>query len=459
MARRPRFALDCPLLVIDAVGLRLRDLRDAPALQALAGRGMVRPLEPVLPAVTLSVQASLLTGLVPREHGIVGNGWYHRDTAEVRFWLQSNRLVRGRKLYELYKEADPKVRCAKLFWWFNMYSAADLSLTPRPHYHADGKKVPALYSEPPHWQAEVQARLGPFPFFSFWGPKAGLPSSRWIVEAAKLCLAEERPELALVYVPHLDYDHQRYGPEDPRGRAAVRELDALLGPLIAVAEEHGYRVLVLSEYGIEPVRTPVFVNRALREAGFLRVQETTHGELLDAGASRAFAVADHQVAHVYVRAERDRSAVRALLEDLDGVAQVLGDDGKRELGLDHPRAGEFVCLSEHGCWFAYHYWLDEAKRPDFAPTVDIHRKPGYDPAELFFDPKIRLLPVKIGWFLLRKALGFRALPAFVPTDPALVRGSHGLAPASAETGPVAIAGPGLELPPAPSATNLLLDGD
>ncbi len=454
MPPKPRFPLDRPLLVVDAVGLRLRDLRHAPALQAFAGRGRVRPLETPVPALTCSVQASLLTGTLPREHGVVGNGWYLRELAEVRFWMQSDRLVRGRKFPELYADREKDFRWAKLFWWFNMYSSADLSLTPRPHYHSDGKKVFALYSEPPDWQAQVQRELGEFPFPSFWGPMAGAPSSRWIVEATIRCLARERPSLVLTYLPHLDYDHQRFGPEDPRSREAVAELDTLCGKLLAAAESEGYRVLVLSEYGIEPVKTPVFVNRVLREAGFLRVQETTHGELLDAGASRAFAVADHQIAHVYLREERDLIRLRRLLEGIEGVSQVLGPDGKRELGLDHPRAGDLVLLSEHGCWFAYPYWLEEGRRPDFATSVDIHRKPGYDPAELFFDPAIPFPRLKAAWILLKKTLGFRTRMSLVPTDPSRVRGSHGLPPASAEVGPVVLAGPGLELPETPTAANL-----
>ncbi|MBL8752091.1 MAG: alkaline phosphatase family protein, partial [Planctomycetes bacterium] len=376
------------LLVAIAVGLRPKDLAHAPVLRGLGQHGFTAPLETVFPAVTCTVQASFLTGLSPSGHGAVGNGWYFRDLAQVMLWRQQNQLVRGEKLYETAAQRFG-TRTAKLFWWWNMYAPnVAWSVTPRPEYHANGLKKPGLYSEPPALQADLQEELGPFPLFDFWGPKAGIKSTEWIVSSALATVRRHDPDLMLVYLPHLDYDHQRFGPDDPRSVQAVRDLDAQCLRLIETAREKKAHVVVLSEYGIENATTPVFVNRLLHDKGFLRVQETSHGQLLDCGASRAFAVADHQCAHVYVRDAVDQEPVRALLAKLPGVARVLDRAQQRELGIDHERSGEFVCVAEAGCWFAYHYWLDEARRPDFAPTVDIHRKPGYDPAELFVDPKI-----------------------------------------------------------------------
>lgn len=422
------------LLVLDVVGLRPADLQFAPRLRELGREGFVAPMRTVLPAVTCSVQATWLTGRPPAEHGIVANGWYFRDLAQVLFWRQSNRLVAGEKLYDVARARG--FTCAKLFWWFNMYAGVDWSVTPRPEYHADGLKKPGLYSSPPELQRRLQERLGPFPLFHFWGPKADLRSTRWITDAALEVIGEEDPDLALVYLPHLDYDHQRFGPDDPCSRRAVTDVDREAGRLVDAARERGAHVVVMSEYGIEAVRTPVFLNRALHEAGLLAVQETSHGQLLDAGASRAFAVADHQVAHVYVARPSDLVRVRRLLERIPGVARVLDREAQREHGLDHPRSGELVCVAEAGCWFAYHYWLDEGRRPDFAPTVDIHRKPGYDPAELFLDPGIRFPRLRIARRLLRKALGMRYLMDVVPTDPSMVRGSHGRLFEDPECGPV-----------------------
>lgn len=413
------------LLVVIAVGLRPKDLVHAPALRSLGEAGFVAPLDTVFPAVTCTVQATFLTGLLPSGHGAVGNGWYFRDLAQVMLWRQANQLVHGEKLYEAAARRCG-ARTAKLFWWWNMYAPhVTWSLTPRPEYHADGLKKPGLYSEPPSLQAELQRQLGPFPLFDFWGPKAGIASTRWIADSALAVMTQHDPELMLVYLPHLDYDHQRFGPDDARSVQAVRDLDAECARLLAAAQARNAQVVVLSEYGIEAATTPVFLNRLLHEKGLLRVQETGHGQLLDCGACRAFAVADHQCAHVYVRDAQDLDSVRRLLAAVPGVARVLDRAQQRELGIDHERSGELVCVAAPGCWFAYHYWLDEARRPDFAPTVDIHRKPGYDPAELFLDPALTFPKLRIATTLARKLLGFRYLMNVIPTDSSLVRGSHG----------------------------------
>ncbi len=458
-APRPRFSFERPLLVIDVVGLRPKDLADAPRMSALADRGRHGPLTTIVPAVTCSVQATILTGVLPREHGIVGNGWYFRDLAQVWFWRQSNRLVQAKEVYDWGRDAKRGFRCAKLFWWFNMYSDAAISLTPRPQYFANGLKLPGLYSRPAPLADEIETELGPFPLFQFWGPGAGIASSRWIVDASIRTLEHERPDLALVYVPHLDYDHQRYGPDDPRSRAAVRAVDGEIGRLLDKALELGMEVLILSEYGIEAVQRAVEPNRELRQAGYLTTQATAHGELLDCGASRAFAVCDHQIAHVYVEHDRDLAGVRRTLEGIDGVARVLDRGEQRELGLDHDRSGQLVALAEPTCWFAYYYWLDEKHRPDFATTVDIHRKPGYDPAELFLDPALRLPKAKIAWNLLKKRLGFRYLMDVISTSPVQVRGSHGLLPSNPDLGPLFLATPGLKLPAAPRVDTLLFEHD
>jgi predicted AlkP superfamily pyrophosphatase or phosphodiesterase len=442
------------LVVIDVVGLTLADLPHAPRISALAAEGFAAPLRTVLPAVTCSVQSTLLTGLLPAGHGVVGNGWYFRDLAQVLFWRQSNHLVHGEKVYEEAKRRDPRFTCAKLFWWFNMYSAADVAVTPRPAYPADGRKIPDVYTRPASLARELQGELGAFPLFQFWGPGAGIASTRWIVDSSIRCIERFAPTLTLVYLPHLDYDHQRHGPGHPRSRAAVAEVDREAGRLIDAARGRGAEVVVLSEYGIVPVGRAVLLNRALRAAGLLEVQETMHGELLDAGASRAFAVVDHQVAHVYVADPRDEPAVAGLLQSLPGVAACARGAERADLGLDHARAGEIVCLSERDSWFAYPYWIDEAARPDFATTVDIHRKPGYDPVELFIDPRIRAPGLTIAAKLLRKKLGFRYLMDVISTDPSLVKGSHGLLPASPGEGPVYVASARSDAADAVAATDV-----
>jgi predicted AlkP superfamily pyrophosphatase or phosphodiesterase len=314
-----------------------------------------------------------------------------------------------------------------MFWWYNMAASHDIGVTPRPIYKADGRKLPDCYAKPAELRDELTSELGQFPLFQFWGPATSIASSRWIAEAAKHVLATRAPTLTLVYLPHLDYDLQRFGPDEshPRVAASLGEIDTVAGDLIATADKAGLRVVVLSEYGIVPVREPVHINRALREAGFLAVREEDGGELLDPIASRAFAVADHQFAHVYVAEPSSIEPVRRVLEGLTGVAEVLGHEGKAAYGLDHPRSGELVAISEPNAWFTYYYWFDDKRAPDFARTVEIHRKPGYDPVELFLDPTIRSPKRAIGARLIKRKLGFRTLMDVIPLDASLVKGSHG----------------------------------
>ncbi len=428
-----------PVVVIDVVGLTPSLLGpDTPHLKKLAAEGFQAELGTVLPAVTCSAQATLLTGLPPREHGIVGNGWYFRDQAEVWLWRQSNRLVHGERVWERCRARKPGFTCAKLFWWFNMHSSADYSATPRPNYFADGRKSTGLYTQPPQLRNELENDLGAFPLFDFWGPRAGIRSSRWIAKCAVSVLERHHPDLTLVYLPHLDYDLQRFGPDHPAIPRALRDVDRQAGRVIEFARSKGMEVIVVSEYGITGVSDSVSINRVLRREKLLRVHRAQNGELLDPGASRAFAVSDHQVAHVYVRDAADIPAVRRLLEATEGIETVLDRDGQRPFGLDHARSGELVAVARRDRWFDYYYWLDDAEAPDFARTVDIHRKPGYDPCELLLDPEKRLIKPRIALKLLRKALGMRYLMDVIPLDPRLVRGSHGRLPANPGEGPVLI---------------------
>jgi predicted AlkP superfamily pyrophosphatase or phosphodiesterase len=422
------------LLVLDVVGLTPRLLGHMPRLRSVADAGFRAGLGTVLPAVTCSVQSTFLTGLLPRDHGIVGNGWYFRDLGEVLLWRQHNGLVAGEKVWETARRARPGYRVANVCWWYAMGSTADTTVTPRPVYHADGRKSPDCWTWPPALHDELTAALGPFPLFQYWGPTTSIESSRWIVEAARRLLPSH--DLTFVYVPHLDYDLQRHGPDSPEAVAAAREVDTVVAPLLDDARRLGATVVALSEYGITSARHPVDVNRVLRRAGLLHVHHNASGELLDPWTSRAFAVADHQVAHVYVRDQADLPAVREMLSAEPGVAEVLDREAQAAYGLDHERAGELVLVAEPGAWFTYYYWLDDARAPDFARAVEIHRKPGYDPAELFLDPVDRWVKLRAARGLLRKKLGLRYVMDVVPLDPSPVRGTHGRLPDDPDDGPV-----------------------
>jgi predicted AlkP superfamily pyrophosphatase or phosphodiesterase len=451
-----------PLVVLNVVGLAHGFIGEhTPNLKRLADRGAMRPLATVLPAVTCTAQSSLLTGGLPRDHGIVANGWYFRDLAEIMFWRQSNHLVSGEYVWDAARRRDPSFTAANMFWWYNMYSSADWGVTPRPMYPADGRKIPDCYAAPAKLRDELTERFGRFPLFTFWGPATDISSSRWIADATLYVRATRQPTLTVCYLPHLDYNLQRLGPDHPAIARDLADIDAICGELIEDAERSGARIIVLSEYGIVPVDRPVHINRALRQAKLIQVREELGRELLDAGASQAFAVADHQIAHVYVRSADRIAEVKALLEGLPGVERVLDEDGKREAGLDHPRSGELVAIAKAESWFTYYYWLDDARAPDFARTVEIHRKPGFDPVELFIDPAFKWPKGAVGWRLAKRKLGFRALLDVIPLDATLVKGSHGRLTDRAEDGPVIIGSEPELLPEGPvqaaAVKQLMLD--
>jgi len=467
-------------VVINVVGLTESLIGEhTPAIAAFRQRGSLRHIDPAFPAVTCTAQSDYVTGKTATTHGIVANGWFHRELSEVQFWKQSNHVVSAPKLWDELKRLDPSFTCAKLFWWYNMYASADYSITPRPMYPADGRKFFDVYSWPYSIRTEIKKELGDFPFAGFWGPAAGVKSpqggpdcaSRWIADSAKWTETKYQPTLSLVYLPHLDYNLQRFGPYAPMPDAGYRmpetrvgatsgigspgsgirhqsltpaifpdlhAIDAIVGELITFFEKRGVQVILLSEYGITNVSKAIHLNHLFRQRGWITAKEELGREILDAGNSKAFAVADHQVAHIYINDSSIRNEVRALVESTDGVASVMGADEKRAAGIDHIRAGDLIAVAREDAWFTYYYWLDDAKAPDFARCVDIHRKPGYDPVELFLDPKISLPKLKIALRLLKKKLGFRILMDLIPLDASLVKGSHGCRPKDRKDWPVFI---------------------
>ncbi|MFH7026788.1 MAG: alkaline phosphatase family protein [Heteroscytonema crispum UTEX LB 1556] len=426
-------------VVLNVVGLTPKLIGEhTPFLSRWVEKGKIATVEPVLPAVTCSVQATYLTGKLPNEHGIVANGWYFRDECEIKFWRQSNKLVQTPKIWDMAKEIDPNFTCANLFWWYNMYSSVNYAVTPRPMYPADGRKIPDIYTQPQKCRSLLQEELGQFPLFNFWGPNTSIASTQWIASSAHWFEEHYNPTLTLVYLPHLDYCLQKFGCDINKVAKDLQEIDAVCADLIQFYEGRGAQVIVLSEYGITSVSKPIHINRILREKGLLSIREELGRELIDPGASKAFAVADHQIAHVYVNDPHYISKVRSLLENIDGVDYVLDDTNKSAYNLVNPRSGELIAIAQPDAWFTYYYWLDDKRAPDFARTVDIHRKPGYDPVELFIDPKIKFPQLKIGLKLLKKQLGFRYLMDVIPLDASLVRGSHGCIPPSTANAPLLI---------------------
>jgi predicted AlkP superfamily pyrophosphatase or phosphodiesterase len=433
--------------VINVVGLA-RGLVGAntPAISRFAESRVLTSIRPAFPAVTCTAQSNYVTGKLPREHGIVANGWYNREAAEVQFWKQSNHIVQGPKIWDVLRSDVPGFTCAKLFWWYNMYSTADYSITPRPMYPADGRKVFDVYTQPFSIRPEIKKELGEFPFPAFWGPAAGVDKqfkadavSKWIAESAKWIEKKYQPTLSLIYLPHLDYNLQRLGPDDPEVSHDLERIDAIVGDLISFFEAREIEPIILSEYGITKVDQPIHLNRRLREKGWLAIKDEMGLEILDAGASKVFAVADHQVAHIYINDASIAPQLISMLHDVAGIERVLDAQGKVEFGINHRRAGDLIAISKPNAWFSYYYWLDDAKAPDFARCVDIHRKPGYDPVELFVDPAIKFPLLKIATKLLKKKLGFRMLMDVIPLDATLVKGSHGITSTEPKEQPVLIA--------------------
>ena len=416
-------------MVINVAGLSNALVDEIPSLAALGSKGARLGLEPVLPAVTCTMQATLTTGEPPARHGIIANGLYFHDTCEVRFWEQSAHLVNAPRVWDLSVRSDEcgvmskkrgaagrathhsslsthHLKVAMLFWQQSLYGTADIVLTPKPIHGPGDQLIQDCYSRP----GDLYARLvagesslapgqprGPFNLMHYWGPMAGIGSSRWIADASIAVWRDEKPDLMLTYLPHLDYSGHRAGPDTDAHRAAARELEPLLAALLAAAEADGARAIVLSEYSFMPVRRPVALNRALREAGMLGLREVAGAEYLYPGDSRAFAMVDNQAAHIYFpnspSVQADTRKVKALLEKVDGVAEVLDADGKAARGLDHVRSGDLVALAEPDAHFVYYWWLDDAKAPPFARTVDIHAKPGFDAAELLIDLPRRAIPL------------------------------------------------------------------
>lgn len=378
----------------------------------------------ITPAVTCSSQSTYLTGKLPREHGIVSNGWYFRDLSQVLFWQQSNRLVQGEKIWHIGRKRNSSFTCANNFWWYNMASEVDWSVTPRPIYRANGLKVPDCYSVPAELRFAFNKKFGRFPLFNFWGPATSIISSEWIAKSAMAIEKKFEPSLNLIYLPHLDYVLQKVGPAGDISKDLI-EIDTLCGRLLNFFHNRGIRTVILSEYGIVQVSKPAHPNRAFRSEGLLAIKTDLEREYLDPAESRVFSVSDHQIAHIYIKKSSDLSAVKKICESMPGVERVLDSDGKREFGLDHERSGELILLSKPDSWFTYYFWNDDSKAPDYARTVNIHAKPGYDPCELFIDPEIAFPKLKIAASIIRKNMGFRYLMELIPLDASLINGSHG----------------------------------
>ncbi len=400
------------LIYLSIPGLRPRDIDDpsvTPTLHRWAGGGNVGRIAPSFPSVTSTVQASTWTGQPPARHGVIANGFYHHDRKEVEFWVGRNDCVTGSQIWDDVAAAG----LTSAVWHAQNIkdAAADYIITPEPIHHDDGRMDLWCYAKPEGLYDKLLAELGHFPLQHYWGPMANIESTQWILKAARWLIAEHSPNLHYIYLPHLDYASQKFGPNSPQAVTALRELDAELADFDAfvkqspIANDAVY--LVVSEYAMTVVSGVVYPNRALHEAGLLETKSTDEGQCIDFARSQAFAMVDHQCAHIYAR-EDAIAQVEEVIRQLPGVAEVYSGSDRAKVAIDHPRSGDIVAISRDDHWFAYYWWLQDSEAPRFAHTVDIHRKPGYDPVELFFDPATKSIPL----------------------DATLVKGSHGVPPAA-----------------------------
>jgi len=396
------------VILLSIPGLRERDLASMPNLAALICDGDRAAFTPSFPAVTCPVQANMTTGCLPHEHGVVANGFFWRDKGEVEMWTAWNDCIERPQLWDLLHERDPSLTSAV---WFPLHSkgcGADYICTPAPVHNPDGSESLWCYTRPEAMYGELRDALGHFPLKHFWGPLAGIPSTAWIVASTVWAAQQYQPNLFYIYLPHLDYAAQKLGPDSTQAMQSLVELDAEIGKLVAGfngAYLEKTLWIVASEYAIVPVDHVTYPNRVLREAGLLTLREEDGREMLDVANSPAWVLVDHQLSHVFVK---DRHAatiqkIAGLFRGQAGITEVLIGDERAKYALNHERSGDVILISTPNSWQAYYWWLDDSRAPAFAHTVDIHRKPGYDPVELFFDP------VKKG----------------IPLDATLVKGSHG----------------------------------
>ncbi len=394
------------VVVVSLPGLRAQDLETMPFLAGIKAQGGSRPLVPSFPCVTCPVQISLTTGHRPDQHGVVANGFYWRDKHEVEMWTAWNEVIQSPRIWDRWREQHPELTSAIWFPLLTKGTTAEYACTFAPIHNPDGSESLWCYTKPTELYGELRDTFGHFPLKHFWGPLANIESSRWIVSSAVLAAQKFLPNFWFIYLPHLDYAAQKFGPDSSQAQEATRELDAELLRLHEGFQQAGLQDanwLFAGEYAITPVQQVAYPNRRLREAGLLTVQETAEGELIDFANTPAWALVDHQFAHVYVRDPQQIAAVAAALKQDPLIERVLVGPERAELQLDHPRSGEIVILSRPDAWLAYYYWLDDARAPSFARTIDIHRKPGYDPCEMYIN-----------------------LPSLqTPLDPSLVQGSHG----------------------------------
>lgn len=399
------------VIVLDIVGLEVSHISSGliPSIANIANNngGEYGYLKPVFPSVTSTVQTSVLSGKHPNEHGIISNGLYDRDNYQVMFWEQSSKLVQTDRIWDVLKKKNQNLKTAVLFWQNTMFANSDFVITPRPLHLENGGMDMWCYSRPPNYYEEVASKIGEFDLKSYWGPFASFKSTEWISKSVEFTIEKNAPNLLFAYFPQLDYSSQKFGRNSPQVKDDLKKIDGIVDSIVKTTERMGIiddtQFIVFSEYGFNDVNDGISINRVLRDNGLLATRTINNKEYIDFEFSQAFAMADHQVANIYLNKPENKNSVKKILEDVQGIERVYDDKEKQDLKIDSYRSGDLIAISNRDKWFSYYWWNDDDKAPTFTKTVDIHRKPGYDPLELFID-------------MQKKSISF---------DTRLVKGSHG----------------------------------
>jgi predicted AlkP superfamily pyrophosphatase or phosphodiesterase len=399
------------VIVLDIVGLEVSHITSGliPSIANISNNngGEYGYLKPVFPSVTSTVQTSILSGKHPNEHGIISNGLYDRDNYQVMFWEQSSKLVQTDRIWDVLKKKNPNLKTAVLFWQNTMFANSDFVITPRPLHLENGGMDMWCYSRPPNYYEEVASKIGEFDLKSYWGPFASFKSTEWISKSVEFTIEKKAPNLLFAYFPQLDYSSQKFGRNSPQVKDDLKKIDGIVDSIVKTTERMGIiddtQFIVFSEYGFNDVNDGISINRILRDNGLLATRTINNKEYIDFEFSQAFAMADHQVANIYLNKPENKNSVKKILEDVQGIERVYDDKEKQDLKIDSYRSGDLIAISNRDKWFSYYWWNDDDKAPTFTKTVDIHRKPGYDPLELFID-------------MQKKSISF---------DTQLVKGSHG----------------------------------
>ncbi len=425
--------------ILDIVGLDVSHLdsqpQSYPNIANLIGKdGEFGYMQPVFPSVTCTVQSSIITGKYPSEHGIVSNGMFDRENLQTNFWEQSTNLVQSQKAWDVIKQLDPQLKTAMLFWQNSLYTNNDIVVSPRPIHLENGQIDLWCYSKPVNYYETIMDNIGEFNLMNYWGPFASIKSSEWITNSVQYTIENQKPNLLYAYFPQLDYSAQKNGKSSTQVQEDLQKIDNYIGSIVETTKNAGIfdqtQFLLLSEYGFNDVNGAIPINRILREKGLLEVRTIKNKEYIDFEFSHAFALVDHQIAHIFLNknGKSKINEIKKILEEISGIEKVCDEAEKKNLRIDHSRSGDLIAIADIDKWFSYYWWYDNDspnqhvegaaglgfqgdRAPSFTKTVDIHRKPGYDPLDLFFDPQ-------------RKSIS---------TNTNLIKGSHGR-PYNMETG-------------------------